>query len=379
MNYTYLGYLLLMIFIVSSYAVKSKHNWFAILSFSLLLGIRECGLDYPAYRSLFLYLYNSPYALFNPNYYQLDLGSVNFEWLYLILIKILKVFSMPTFVFFMLIAFLQIFFCDLFIQRFKDYRQKMLLAYFFFTSLLFVECFNTMRQMVAFFMLINLLPYLASCNFKKYIGGNLLLYLVHSSTFVLLPIYFFMRKNIFANEKRLIGIYVLCVVLAKVLVQYLQEFSYFLYTLLASLGLRAFSYMDTSNDALNEQNITSNTNIGTIGYYLILLIFIVFNGEQFKRKYDKLGIVLFNMTYIGFIVQNFVFNVGIQRFNYYFFYMSFIVLALISYENLVRNKVPFSMKLYTLAVLMLSLAWFTNSILAGAAGCAPYQLCVDFK
>ena len=105
----------------------------------------------------------------------------------------------------------------------------------------------------------------------------------------------------------------------------------------------------------------------------------MFNGEQFKRKYDKLGIVLFNMTYIGFIVQNFVFNVGIQRFNYYFFYMSFIVLALISYENLVRNKVPFSMKLYTLAVLMLSLAWFTNSILAGAAGCAPYQLCVDFK
>lgn len=71
-----------------------------------MLGIRECGLDYPAYRSLFLYLYNSPYALFNPNYYQLDLGSVNFEWLYLILIKILKVFSMPTFVFFYADSFL---------------------------------------------------------------------------------------------------------------------------------------------------------------------------------------------------------------------------------------------------------------------------------
>ena len=45
----------------------------------------------------------------------------------------------------------------------------------------------------------------------------------------------------------------------------------------------------------------------------------------------------------------------------------------------IKGKQIPKMKLYTLAVLMLSLAWFTNSILAGAAGCAPYQLCVDFK
>lgn len=368
---TYVFYLMFMFFFILSYAFKAKRNWFAILAFSIILGFRGCGIDYFGYRDRILYLFHYSFKLVGGE----DIG---FELPYLLLIKIMKCFSMPSVVFFFILAFLQIFFLDMFIQKFKDYRQRLLLSFFFFTSLLFVECFNTMRQMTAFFIFINLLLILADGKVKKYCIGNTLLYFVHTSAILLLSLCKLTGKDWFKNSKTSIGIYVISVLLSKYLIVHLVELSYLLFTITSSLGLRVFAYMDTTNESFIDQDIHVNSNIGSTIYYLILLIFIVLNGKYYKKQYGTFGIITYNLTYIGFIIQNFIFNVGVQRINYYFFYVSFIVLALISYEVFTRKSSSFLMICYNILLMMCSFAWLTNSIFKEAAGCAPYILSSDF-
>ena len=74
---TLLFYLFYMLSVIISYRLKwKKINWFAVVSFTLLLGLRGNGIDYHGYSDQFDYLYSLNYGLFDENFF-------NAEYLYI--------------------------------------------------------------------------------------------------------------------------------------------------------------------------------------------------------------------------------------------------------------------------------------------------------
>ena len=123
----------------------------------------------------------------------------------------------------------------------------------------------------------------------------------------------------------------------------------------------------------NEQE-KSLTVSGLVHFYRFsLFLFLLINSDDFKNHYGRMGIVFYNLSYIGLILLELSFNMGVYRINYYFFYNIFVVLGLMTFQNLSNNKSPL-MKFFTLYIVLLSFAWFCNSVIKGANGCAPYVL-----
>lgn len=93
---TLLGYLFFLVLMILSYHLPwKKTNWFAVTSFTLLLGFRGNGIDYLGYSAQFAELIKLNYGLFDERFYNAIIGysKQNFEFLYLVIIKICKVFK----------------------------------------------------------------------------------------------------------------------------------------------------------------------------------------------------------------------------------------------------------------------------------------------
>ena len=372
---TLLFYLFYMLSVIISYGLKwKKINWFAVVSFTLLLGLRGNGIDYHAYSGQFDYLYSLNYGLFDENFFNAEYfySKQNFEFGYLIVLKLCKLFSLNNIFFFSSIAFAQMFFLDKFIRRFDDNRIKQFLVFFFFTTLMFVESFNVMRQLLAILIFINLIEYIEKRDLKRYLIYCGLLYFIHSSSFILIPLYFIINKDYLEKPLLQLLVYLCAVIFANIFInKILQSFDY-LYAILASIDMRVVGYLNT------ESEVTRSTDFQTTKYTteifrLFTVCFFIYNSKLYKLQYGVWGTVLYNLTFIGFIIQEFIFGISLQRLNYYFYYCSFAVLSLMCFMNIVEHKNGKFGIAFSYSVMLLHLLWFINSVFLGAAECAPYE------
>lgn len=373
---TLLGYLFFLVLMILSYHLPwKKTNWFAVTSFTLLLGFRGNGIDYFGYSAQFAELIKLNYGLFDERFYNAIIGysKQNFEFLYLVIIKICKVFKWTNIPFFIFIAFCQIFFLDLFVQKFKSCKMKCFLIFYFFTTLMFVETFNVMRQLIAILIYINVVPYIIERDYKRYFIFTGLLSLVHSSSLILLPLYFFIHYDFLKNKKIQIGIYLVSVLFSTFFISKILYLFDSVFSLISSVDVRMISYFNTDSEVVKSDNIEAKS-VFVIAFRLLAFFFLWCNYEPIKVKWKEYGVIVYNLTFIGFVLQEFIFGISLQRLNYYFYYNSFIVLAMascwvFSKEN--RNRV---MKVYGIVIILLYIFWFFNSVSQGAAGCAPYIL-----
>mgnify|MGYP004688272511 CR=1 FL=1 len=373
---TLLGYLFFLVLMILSYHLPwKKTNWFAVTSFTLLLGFRGNGIDYFGYSAQFAELIKLNYGLFDERFYNAIIGysKQNFEFLYLVIIKICKVFKWTNIPFFIFIAFCQIFFLDLFVQKFKSCKMKSFLIFYFFTTLMFVETFNVMRQLIAILIYINVVPYIIERDYKRYFIFTGLLSLVHSSSLILLPLYFFIHYDFLKNKKIQIGIYLVSVLFPTFFISKILYLFDSVFSLISSVDVRMISYFNTDSEVVKSDNLEAKS-VFVIAFRLLAFFFLWCNYEPIKVKWKEYGVIVYNLTFIGFVLQEFIFGISLQRLNYYFYYNSFIVLAMascwvFSKEN--RNRV---MKVYGIVIILLYIFWFFNSVSQGAAGCAPYIL-----
>lgn len=370
---TFIFYLFYMATFILSYRIKwKKWNWYVIISFTLLIGLRGVGIDYHGYKGQYNLLVNIPYGLFDPRYYHAYIdrySTTQFEPFYLLVIKILKYFRAENYWFFMIIAFGQIFFFENFVRHFKT-GEKMMMSFVFFGCLLFIETFNGMRQLLAFFAYLNIVHYIAERKWKQYFGYGILLYFLHSSSVFLLPLYFIINIDIFRSKVLQFAIYIIVLGSTTYFINQLTDLFNSLYILTGDIEGLKTDYLDA-----DKLSLDGNFNLMTHVYRFITFAFIVMNGEKFKKVYGKNGVIFYNMTFIGYLLLELSFNMGIYRINYYFFYNVFIVMGLMLYQTFCgynKGKIPWA--IFASAIMLLYIAWFGNAVFKEANECSPYEL-----
>ena len=362
-----------MLSVAYSYKCRwNRWNYYAIISFTIIIGFRACGIDYFAYKDLFDYLINIDAGLTSKAYYMAQIYKqfpVHFEWAYLILIKLIKLFTTSSIPFFTSIAFVQIFCFDSIIRKYES-RQRMFLVFTFFTTLIFVEVFNGMRQFAAYFLFLCLVPYIETRNWRKFFLFGALLYFVHSSTLFLLPLYFFIHKDFLKGKMSQLMIYFLVVLLSAVFIDQLKLILNWLFAFLDGSAYVRSQYLN-----VDEQIKGTSASMLVYIFRFSTIIFMVLNSKKFKEAYGAKGVILYNMTFIGYLLLELSFNMGVYRLNYYFYYNVFFVMGCMLFRCLCgSDKKPAYQKGYAVFLMALYVLWFVNSVIKGAGGCAPYVL-----
>jgi hypothetical protein len=81
------------------------------------------------------------------------------------------------------------------------------------------------------------------------------------------------------------------------------------------------------------------------------------------------------MTFIGYLLAELSFNMGIYRINYYFFYNVFIVMGLMLYQTFSGyNRGKMQWTIVAFGIMILYMAWFGNAVFKEANECSPYKL-----
>ena len=364
---TLLLYLFYMFSVMLSYRIKwKKWNWYAIISFTLLLGLRSNGLDYNVYNQAFQKLVNNASSLFSKDYVEtLKYSPVHFEFGHLAIIKIISFCSNNSIFFFSSLAFIQIVATDRFIQDYNK-RTKSLMIFFFFTTLIFCNVFNGMRQFAAFLLYINSYRFIVQRDLKKYVISVLAIALVHTSILIMLPFYFFIHKDFLTNKKIQCFVYLMVVFRANLFMEKLRSVLYVL-NYASNEGYSGYFQRE-------EFDLNAGVSPFVIFFRLVTFFFILSYSKALKQKHGPLGIIIYNVCYIGYILQELSFNLAVLRLNFYFYYVVFAVMALISYDNLYGISKSRKTILVTYGMILLHVAWFANCVLKGAGGCAPYAL-----
>lgn len=116
-------YILYMITMMISYLFSwKKWNWYAIISFTLILGLKGNGIDYNIYNYAFSLLVRNTNSLFSSKYLNMlndNMVGIDFGYLHLAIIKLISYFSTSSIWYFSFLALLQILGLDLFVQQYK--------------------------------------------------------------------------------------------------------------------------------------------------------------------------------------------------------------------------------------------------------------------
>ena len=372
---TFIFYIFYIFMVMVSYNTNHRQiNWFFVISLSLILGLRGCGIDTLGYREIFRFYYNIDAGLFNPLYYNPyfnPLYDIDFhiEWFYLVLIKIIKLFSSSSVWLFLIADFISACALDNFIRRFSR-REKVFVIFFFFTTLLFVHMFNIMRQVLSFLLFLNIIDFLKDRKWKPYFACVIFLYFFfHHSAILLIVLYFFAHKDVLKSKLFQVGLYTIVVIFSVVFINQLMIIMDGLFMLVGGDFSKA-QYLNSETQVLDMRSSAL-----TIIFYFFVMLYMIIHSDSFKKAYGTMGVIMYNIAYMGMLVVNVAYNRGVERVNVYFFSIVFIVLGLMTYQSLYGyfKKTPL-MTLYTFGLFILYLAWFANAVLQGAAGCAPYFL-----
>lgn len=342
--------------------------WFGIIYFTLIIGLRyDVGVDYLLYREVFLGQVSSraDFTAHIGNY-------VSFEPGFSIITNFFAKHKMPPCYLFLSIAFLQILFLFKFCERYKSIAGW--LMFFFITSSTFFDSLNTMRQMVAFYMFLCTLIFIEQRKFFHFFCTIIIISLFHRSIFLVLPLYFFVHKQII--RKRLWGF-----ILIIISFFFSTPINHLIWnTLFPSIG-QLFSAFEDVAYLQQRDDLTVSSRENSLGLiqiiYFCLDMLTVYYIPKLRNFYTKsFNIdIFFNLFLIGSFIYYFsTESITITRLNYYFVNTRFIMLAFITYmltQNLKTNNKFINFSIISILI-FISLAIFFNAILHGTK-ILPYQ------
>ena len=317
MLFSYVVYTLLVLVVCSAtfYVWKNCNVRYSVLlipsfCYAFLVGMRyDVGADWFSYHDYYIYV--------------LAGGDLDLEFAYVFLNKTVAFFGLNYQAFFIVVALLEI----LLLYKFLERRRRIcffgVLLYFligpFFSSL------NLVRQSLAFFVFLYALRYIESRDWKRYAVMMILAFGFHTSSLVLVPLYFVNR-------------------------QYQRYASGFLEN--------SFSY-----------------GLGFIGIKLIDLIMICY-AAKLNRVFKNEGFtVIWWIYYIGVLI----FNMGMAnqltiRMSYCMTSLRFVLLSyLCCYAFLIVKCKTKLVTVVTVCILLFSVMTFYGAIAQGHNGCSPFQ------
>lgn len=332
-----------------------------ILFYSLVVGFRDnVGLDYAGYTSWYEH-----FRLTGKFYVENEIG-------FRMIIVLLSTINLPYISLFLVLAFFQIVFLILAINRLSFVRGWY--SFFFLTCLLFFMSMNVMRQTIAYYIFFWGYFYFLDRKYLQYIGIILFGMLFHKTIVIPALVGVFLRGDIFKNRVFLIaflfaGSFLLPLVL--------ESFFKLIFPVADWLGYGFYIEIAGSLTQFTEDNQTGDG----LGLLLFLIIdgLIIYYSDKMKEEF-KLNyfIPFFNLFVIGAILSRaFAANFLFLRIAEYFINFRVLMLAFLCLY-FVRNKkssVSNYVKFTTLQsiVVILMLAFFYKAILNNAAGCRPWS------
>ena len=217
---------------------------------------------------------------------------------------------------------------------------------------------------------LNIIEYIANRDWKRYYFGNAILYTLHKSTLILAPFYLFIHRDFLKSKILQFFIYFTVATFSIFFIDQLKVIMDAAYFAIDGDDFVKTNYLYSENQALEMKS-----SVLTIIFYSSTIFYLILHSTDFKKAYGVLGIIMYNFTFIGMVINNVAYNRGIERMNDYFDSFLFIVLGLMAYQSLFgyfkNNK---TMVVFTYGIILLYIAWFANCVFQGAAGCAPYTL-----
>jgi hypothetical protein len=324
--------------------------------YSLVIGLRyNVGKDYPAYLAWF-----KQYQ--TVGYYPVENSDFGFVWLNKALILAHAHFSFL----FITIAFLQIFFMFKSLNYFKFLTSWYI--FFFFTLIIMFNSMNLMRQTISYFIFFyTILLFLD----KKYLWMFLYLFLavsIHKSILLFVWVYPFLKYDLYKNRWVQLGVLFSAFVIGS---HFLEAFSSSVSRITDMMGYQDYT---SKVDKLTKVSKSFEGGSGLAKYiFLVLDVFIIVNGNKLKQRFSNYYVVPFyNLYFTGAVMESLVSsNYIFLRAIYFLLDFRILILSFLCF-NYTEEKKPLSY-VSLFVILLLSLAFFYNSIDTSVANCAPFN------
>lgn len=372
---TYIFYTLFLLFCVFfSYKLKARKEirkansyidftkpevYFLIFMYTLFVGLRyNVGFDYSGYAGWFKELKNT-------GNFPVD-NDFGFVWLN----KFLVNYGFESYSLFLIIAFLQILFILLFLNRLSLLRSWYF--YFYFTSLLFFVSMNAMRQTIAFLIFGYAVQIFYEKKYYKTFFLALLALSIHKTAiivFVLLP---FLKFEWFKNVKIQIGILFLSVFILP------SFFAVVLNYFTPVINVLGYGYYVENLDYMKE--ITDENKAGeglSVFLFFFVDLFIILYYNKLKSVFKNSDFIKFyNLYFIGLILYRiFTDNFILARIADYFIFFRVVILSFLMHYIFAISLKTKEKVVKPLAVIIClgMLLFYYKAIYNNAAGIAPFQ------
>lgn len=355
---TYIVYtsLVLIICSITYYARQHSNVHYSVLLipslfYALLIGIRyETGADWVSYKEYYMYVLSG--------------GDLDLEFGYVFLNELVALFSLNYQFFFIVVAFIQI----RLLYKFFEPHQAIL---FWGVSLFliggpFLSSLSLVRQSISFLVFLFSLQFVIRKDWKKYLISIIIAFSFHSSSIILLPLYFVNRINSRFLDKRflLLTFCVLSILFGEFLIE--------------RLSTMFFQLIDVPQYARYATGFLDNTFTYGLGFWGIKIIdmTMIFYASKLNRVFNREGFsVIWWIYYIGILI----FNMGMAnqltiRLSYCMTSLRFVILSFLCYYTfaIVRCKTKL-VTMITVCILLFCVMTFYSSIVQGHNGCSPFK------
>ncbi|KQN18303.1 hypothetical protein ASE89_18700 [Sphingomonas sp. Leaf30] len=330
----------------------------SILIFTLLIGGRyNVGGDF------FGYIDYYRLTSLNDNY-----RDVVFEPGFLLLIQLLKFFSLPDRSIIIASSFLQIALFSLWLRK---HPQIAPFAIFTFITLLLLDVNNIVRQGIAFFAILLALSAIAERRWASFIGWLLFACLFHRSAVIVFPI----GLGLFWLRVPRVSLQVGALIFSYVFFGLFFNQVVGLFTFLSPfLGYSSYSDISRADLAFGRGN-GSSLNLGIYLWPVVDLAVILFSGKV-ADHYKIMGYRIFHNFYLVAALLQPVANawdfLPFARGLFYFVAMRSICIAFVLHYCLAVSQRPRDIVI-AVGLSTVFLLWLIVAISRGAAWSAPYQ------
>lgn len=310
-------YILILVFLLfcsllNRYVDKGSREYyiFIVLSFALLAllgGLRkDVGVDYESYMELF--------KLSEDLYIMKERG---FIWI----VTMFHKYHLPFYVFCSLFAVLSVLLAFRFIVNNSPYVFFSILMYFSLGNYYF-STFNGMRQALATVIFLNLLPAIKKKYFLRYLIVLLLTaWFVHFSVILLIPLFFFLRKDwSYIYHIILFGI---IVIFNSILLVIIESSPYAIYLAFENFATEVpFSYY-------------------LFGLFGLLILFYSMRNSEWRKKnimFVNLNYIILILLYLLFVYENTPLVMVINRIVSYFTLIYVVLIPKLFYESKISSN-----------------------------------------
>ncbi len=330
-----------------------------IFVFVFFVGLRyEVGRDYSAYSGWYKQLVNT--GVFPVN------NDFGFIWLN----KFLSFLNAEAYWLFIIIAFLQIYFFQRATRIIKQFRPW--IYFFFFTLLCFFMSMNAMRQMLAFFILVNVLQLY---NDKRYFQMILLAFIgISFHKTILIPLIILPIVHLKWFGPRLIQF----LILISATWLFPPYFNLILEYVSPFINLLGYDYYIENLDFMKE--ITDENKRGDGTSYILFFILDTFIILYFSKLSETFQSMWFKQFYgyffIGLVLSRlFQENFILARIADYYILFRLFILAFLSFYIFRISKSPFQkLERPFMSLLIIGLvAFYYKAIFNNAADISPFK------